>query len=93
MPSHRTQFSPLAARSLGAWFFLCTLLRFGAWYFWGEKGWYDTGMLSLAVPLLHYTVEKLVWGSVTWGQVGAAFGIDGLGLVWMLVKRGEVLGI
>ncbi|OAK98893.1 hypothetical protein IQ06DRAFT_349535 [Phaeosphaeriaceae sp. SRC1lsM3a] len=57
MPSHRTQFSPLAARSLGAWFFLCTLLRFGAWYFWGEKGWYDTAVLALAflvVTLRHY---------------------------------------
>jgi hypothetical protein len=89
----RSQFSPLAARSLGAWFFLCTCLRFGAWYFWAEKGWYDTGMLSLGVPLIHYTIEKVVWGSVTGKQVALAYAIDGVGLVWMAVERGGIVGM
>ncbi|KAF1973747.1 hypothetical protein BU23DRAFT_129592 [Bimuria novae-zelandiae CBS 107.79] len=92
-PSHRARFTPLAARSLGAWFFLCMVLRCGAWVFWGEKGWYDTCMVSLAVPLMHYTVEKAVFGSVGWRQVFLAYGIDGGGLVWMWMVRREVLGL
>lgn len=90
--SHRPQFNALAARSLGAWFFLCMILRYGAWHFWGEKGWYDACMVSLAVPLWHYAVEKAVFRSVGWRQVFLAYSIDGVGLVWMAVKRGEVVG-
>ena len=92
-PTHRPQFTSLAARSLGAWFFLCAILRLGAWHFWGEKGWYDAGMVSLGVPLFHYTVEKLVFRSVEWKQIFMAFAIDGVGLGWMWVVRGEVLGV
>lgn len=90
--SHHPQFTPLAARSLGAWFFLCMILRYGAWRFWGEKGWYDACMVSLAVPLWHYTVEKAIFGSVEWKQICMAYVIDGTGLVYMLVKREHILG-
>lgn len=69
------------------------ILRFGAWHFWQEKGWYDAGMVSLAVPLWHYTVEKVAFGSVEWKQLYLAYAIDGFGLAWMWVKRGEVLGV
>lgn len=44
------------------------------------------------MPLMHYTIERVVWGSVTVKQVVLAYSIDGVGLVWMLVVRGEVLG-
>lgn len=88
----RSQFTHLAARSLGAWFFLCMLLRCGAWHFWGEQGWYDACMVSLAVPLWHYSIEKLIWDSVEWKQVLAAYAVDGCGLLWMLIRRKEVLG-
>ena len=50
-------------------------------------------MVSLGVPLFHYTVEKVMFGSVEWKQVFMAFAIDGVGLGWMWVVRGEVLGV
>ncbi|KAL5113331.1 ergosterol biosynthesis protein [Pleosporales sp. CAS-2024a] len=92
-PKHRPSFTPLAARSLGAWFLTCSILRFGAWFYWGEKGWYDVGMLSLVLPIWHYSLEKAVWGSVKWKQLGLAWGLDGLGLIWMLKSRADVLGL
>ncbi|KAF2259891.1 hypothetical protein CC78DRAFT_536733 [Lojkania enalia] len=89
--SYQPQFSNLAARSLGAWFLLSAVTRAGAWYFWAERGWYDACMVSLAVPLWHYGIEHLVFGSVTWGQILMAYGIDGGGLVWMMAVRKGVL--
>jgi hypothetical protein len=49
-------------------------------------------MISLAVPLWHYSIEKLIWDSVEWKQVFMAYAIDGCGLLWMLIARNEVLG-
>ena len=91
MPAYQTEFSPLAARSVGAWFLLSAIVRYGAWRHWGEKGWYDAGMASLALPLWHYSVEAVWWGSVTWKQIFLAYSIDGIGLVWMYAARGSVL--
>ncbi|KAF2450825.1 hypothetical protein P171DRAFT_439399 [Karstenula rhodostoma CBS 690.94] len=92
-PTHRPHFTTLAARSLGAWFFLCGILRFGGWYYWGERGWYDACMVSLAVPLWHYTVERVAFGSVGLKQVFLAYAIDGGVLVWMWLSRGRVVGL
>jgi len=93
MPAYQAQFTPLAARSLGAWFLLSAVVRYGAWHYWGERGWYDAGMASLAVPLWHYAVEAVGWGSITWKQILLAYGIDGFGLVWMFFARKSVLKI
>ncbi|KAK7186896.1 hypothetical protein DPSP01_007084 [Paraphaeosphaeria sporulosa] len=90
-PTHRPHFTALAARSLGAWFFLCGILRFGAWYYWGEKGWYDACMVSLAVPLWHYGVERVVFGSVELSQVSVAYAIDGGVLAAMWMSRDGVI--
>ncbi len=49
-------------------------------------------MVSLAVPLWHYSIEKLIWASVEWKQIFLAYVIDGSGLLWMLIARKEVLG-
>lgn len=93
MPAYQKQFTPLAARSLGAWFLLCAVARYGAWHNWGERGWYDACMVSLALPLWHYGVETVGWGSVTWSQIFMAYAIDGSGFVWMWMARKSVLGL
>jgi hypothetical protein len=49
-------------------------------------------MVSLTVPLWHYSIEKLIWDSVEWKQIFLAYAIDGSGLLWMLIARKEVLG-
>ncbi|KPI40155.1 uncharacterized protein AB675_11583 [Cyphellophora attinorum] len=61
------EFSDLAARSVGAWFLTCSLVRMGCFLNWGNfeggfVGWYDANLVTLAVPVWHYTLEKLVWG-------------------------------
>jgi hypothetical protein len=50
-------------------------------------------MLSLALPIWHYSLEKAVWGTVSGRQVLLAWVLDGVGLVWMLRSRSEVLGL
>ena len=71
-------------------------MRVGAWWTWGDaaagfRGWYDAALLSLVVPLWHYGLERNVWGTVGNRQMALAFGIDGLGALYMLWVRGEVL--
>ena len=50
-------------------------------------------MVSLAVPLWHYCIEKVVFRSPTWTQMMLAYTIDGGGLVWMWVMRNDLLGL
>lgn len=81
---------------MGAWFLLSSLVRVGAWWTWGDlsagfKGWYDATLLSLVVPLWHYGLERNIWGTVGNRQMVLAFGIDGLGAVWMVWVRGAVM--
>lgn len=95
-PKHQANFTNLAARSLGAWFLLSSLVRIGAWWTWGDlaagfRGWYDGALLTLIVPLWHYGLERNVWGTVGNTQMVVSFGIDGLGAIYMLWVRGAVL--
>jgi len=50
-------------------------------------------MVTLALPLWHYGVEKAVFGSPTWAQMAMAYTIDGGGFVWMWLVRNDVLGL
>jgi len=72
---------------------LSAIIRYAAWQNWGEKGWYDACMVTLALPLWHYGVEKAVFGSPTWAQMAMAYTIDGGGFVWMWLVRNDVLGL
>lgn len=97
-PRYHTQFSDLAARSVGAWFLISTLIRFGCWWTWGDleagfRGWYDAMLLTLVVPVWHYSVEKVVWGTPTGRSMVVPYLVDGVGGVWLWWVRGEVLGL
>jgi hypothetical protein len=50
-------------------------------------------MGSLAVPLWHYSVEKVVFRSPTGTQMVLAYTIDGGGLAWMWLMRNDGLGL
>lgn len=99
-PPFHAQLTPLTARSISAWFLLSGLIRLGAFVTWGDltsgfQGWYDAALLSLVVPLWHYGVVEggvVGFGSVSGRQLAVAFGIDGLGSLWMWWVRGDVLG-
>jgi hypothetical protein len=98
LPAHQSSLSPLLARSTGVWFLLSGLIRLGAFLTWGKvesgfRGWYDAALLSLVVPLWHYGIERVVWGTVSNRQLMLAYGIDGVGSLWMWWVRGEVMGL
>jgi hypothetical protein len=97
-PQAHPQFTDLAARNLGAWFLLSGLIRLGAWWTWqdfdaGFRGWFDASAVTLLVPLWHYALERNVWDTVANKQMLLAYPIDGLGLLWMLWARKDVLSL
>lgn len=96
--SFQKDFTPLTARSLGAWFLLSGLVRLGAWLTWdnpaaGFQGWYDACLVSLVVPLWHYTLEAVVRGTVpvVGTQMVSVYVIDGVGAAWMWTTRKTAL--
>ena len=95
-PTSQPQFTDLAARTLGAWFMVCGLVRFATWWNWGDmdagfRGWYDATMLTLASPLWHYGGEYWLFGTLARRHMIISYSIDGLGLVYMLWVRSDVL--
>lgn len=97
-PSYQKEFTPLAARNLSAWFLLSGLLRLAACWTWGDnaagfRGWYDACLMSLVVPIFHYSLEVFIRGSIpVMGRqtVGTAL-FDIVGSVWMWTVRDSVL--
>lgn len=97
-PPFQKEFTPLAARNLSAWFLLSGLLRLGAWWTWGNdaagfRGWYDACLVSLAVPVFHYSLELIIRGSipVVGPQTVGTTIFDVIGSIWMWKVRDSIL--
>lgn len=80
-------------RVYAPWFLIAAGVRIGLYLHFGDRGWYDAALITLAAALVHWLAEFYIHGSVTRQQFVAAMVFDGTGFVWMLLARETVTGI
>lgn len=74
------------------WMLISTGVRVGLLLHFGDRGWHDASMITLAAAVWYWNVEYWFHGTVLNSQYVTSMLFDVTGLVWLWVARDAVTG-
>ncbi|KAJ5727131.1 hypothetical protein N7493_004951 [Penicillium malachiteum] len=84
---------PLSGRVFGTWTFLSAVIRMTAAYNITTPAVYDLAIWTYAIALTHFTGELIVGNASLKGRFLSPLIVASTSIAWMVMQRGEYLGL